>query len=1184
MAGRWQVWIDRGGTFTDCIGVDPVTGHLKVAKVLSSDRAPIDGVRQLLGLEPGSPIPPVVMRMGTTMATNALLQRRGRRVALLITRGFRDLLVIGDQSRPELFALRIERPAPLYEDVVEVDARADSEGRVLQRPTVHDVEQRLRTLREQGYDSLAIAVLNGHRCPSLEQGLGAVAERCGFLHIVLSHELSSETGFLARASTACLDAYLTPLLQDYLRGLHRDLPGSDIKLMQSGGGLVESSRFRGAASLLSGPAGGVVACARVVEHLGLQQGIGLDMGGTSTDVCRIGPGGTYEQAQEHDVAGVRVRAPMVSVHTVAAGGGSLCQLRDGRLVVGPESAGAVPGPLCYGAAEAKHLTITDVNLALGRLLPDRFPFPLDHGRVSSSLQELGKKTGLIPESVAEGFFRIANARMAEAIRQVSVRCGFDPREHHLIVFGGAGGQHACALARLLKVRSVILHPLAGVFSAVGIGQADVRWQESADLGDRELTADALASLSLHRVRLEHLVREGFRRQHHVDDPPDLEVSIELRYPQADARFAVGLGTVSDMRRDFEGQHRRRFGYVRATDALHIVAMRVTGIARTRARTLMAEAMAGAKKTNTATRLFCEGVWHDDVPVLWRGDLLEGERHQGPLLVLEQTGTIVVEPGFVVEVGADGILTLRECGSFVSHSVTMARDPVSLELAHHAFGAIAEQMGEVLRRTARSTNIRERLDFSCAVFDAAGALVANAPHIPVHLGAMAETVRCLLEEEGPLEQGDVYVSNDPARGGSHLPDVTVVTPVHDEDGTLLGHVACRGHHADIGGITPGSMPPFSSTIEEEGIILPALRVICQGSWEGESLLACLQRGPHPARDPAQNLADVEAQVAANLMGRDLLLELAGRWGKDVLAAQMSHLQDNAAETIAAAIAALPDGERHFRDSLDDGSVIQVRLVVAGDRLTIDFSGTAEVSTTNLNAPKAVTTAAVLYALRLLAGRPIPLSSGCLRHIDIRIPAGSLLDPPPGAAVVAGNVETSQRIVDVLLAAFGLQAASQGTMNNLTLGDETFGYYETSAGVSGAGRGYDGVSGVHTHMTNTRITDPEVLEARFPLRVRRFSLREKSGGAGRWQGGNGVVRELEATAKLQGAMVSERRTTRPFGLAGGEPGASGKVLVRGEEIAGRATFQLEPGDTITVLTPGGGGYGAVVPQSSYRAVPN
>ncbi|MCP4003319.1 MAG: 5-oxoprolinase [bacterium] len=1176
-SGRWEFWIDRGGTFTDCLGRDPEDGRLRVAKVLSSDRAPLDGMRQILSLAPDAPIPPCDIRMGTTIATNALLERKGADCALLITRGFRDLLRIGTQARPHIFDLQIVQPEVLYREVLEVDARCDASGRVLQRPDVGELRARLAAVRGSGIDSLAIVLLHAYRSFDLERELGEAARELGFAHVALSHEVAAEIGMLGRGDTTCVDAYLTPLIRDYVRTLEAELPGSRLRIMQSSGGLTDTQRFRGPHAILSGPAGGVVAYAHVAREAGLAGAIGFDMGGTSTDVSRFD--GEFERVYETETAGVRVRAPMMAIHTVAAGGGSICRYDGYRFSVGPESAGASPGPLCYGHPDARELSVTDINIALGRVRPERFPFPLQVERVERALGELAdrlrehghERTNL---EIASGFLEIANANMAQAIRQVSVARGYDVRDYALVVFGGAGGQHACALARRLGMRKIVFHPYAGVLSAYGMGLADVSWHGELDLGrislaDSELEPKLQAAFeNLEQKGLEVLQKEeGFARER-------IEVirRLDLRYRGTETALTL---TEAGRDRDaaFEVLHRRRFGYARAQHPVEAVVARIEVLGK-QAQHGSSPAIASQSgvPAEKRIRMFSAGSLCDGVPVHRREDLQPGEKLAGPALVLEATGTIVVDRGFELELDASGAITLSDLqGAESLDRVAESVDPVQLEIFNNLFMSIAEQMGTVLRRTALSTNIRERLDFSCAVFDSGAGLVANAPHIPVHLGAMGESVQAVLRIHPNPEPGDVFATNDPAGGGSHLPDITVVTPVHEADGILRFFVASRGHHADIGGITPGSMPPFSRTLEEEGVVLRGLRIVRGGVLDEELLFDALRSAAHPARNPQENLADLEAQIAANTIGVRLLGEMSERYGEPVVRAYMQHVQDNAAAKVAEEIGRLDDGEHRFEDALDDGTPIAVRLSVRGESMKIDFAGTGAELAGNLNAPRAVTVAAVIYVLRALVGEDIPLNSGCLRPVEIEIPEGSLLSPSAGAAVCGGNVETSQRVVDVLLGALGKLSGSQGTMNNLTFGNERFGYYETIGGGAGAGDGFDGASGVHTHMTNTRITDPEILESRFPVRLHQFSLRAGSGGAGRWRGGDGLVREIEFLEDMRVSVLSERRARAPFGLKGGREGLPGRNLCDESELPGKTSLEVPAGGIVRIETPGGGGFG-------------
>ncbi len=1171
-SGRWQFWIDRGGTFTDCIGVDPESGAAHVAKLLSSDRAPLDGIRRILGLRDREAIPACDIRMGTTLATNALLERKGAPCALLITRGFRDLLEIGTQARPEIFDLEIRKPGVLYSEVVEVDARADAAGRVLTRPDAGDVRRALAPLLERGLTSLAVVVLHAYAAPELERELGAIARELGFAHVGLSSDVAAEIGVTARGDTACVDAYLTPLIRDYVDTLLSELPGSNLRIMQSSGGLTDARRFRGPHAILSGPAGGVVAYARIATAAGEPRAIGFDMGGTSTDVSRFE--GEFERVYETETAGVRIRTPMMAIHTVAAGGGSVCRYDGYRMLVGPESAGALPGPLCYGHPDARELTVTDVNLALGRIQPDRFPFELERARVDRALAALAARLpgGRAPADVAAGFFAIANANMAEAIRQVSVARGYDVRDYALVVFGGAGGQHACALAKRLGIRRILFHPYAGVLSAYGMGLADVSWHGERDLGRGSLDAQLLREASGVFDALEARGRKALAADGFGDSAVEVMRRIDLRYAGTETSLTLRLDAAEPLTAAFEALHRRRFGYARPGHPIEAVVARVEVLGRSPAPPEPPRPR-GTHVVLRSARMYSDGAFVDDVPVLRREDLAVGRTVDGPALILEDIGTIVVDRGFRFRTDAHGRIEVEDVSShaIAGDEVDVRVDPVQLEIFNNLFMSIAEQMGTVLRRTALSTNIRERLDFSCALFDPRGDLVANAPHIPVHLGAMGETVRAVIEARPDPEPGDVFASNDPAWGGSHLPDITVVTPVHDRDGTLRFFTASRGHHADVGGITPGSMPPFSHTLAEEGVCLRALRVVRGGRLDEAAILDALGAGPYPARSPRDNLSDLEAQIAANRKGEALLGEMVERYGVGTVLAYMQHVQDNAAAKVADEIARLPDGEYAFEDAMDDGTPVCVRIGVSGSQMHVDFSGTGPESDGNLNAPRAVSMAAVLYVLRALVGEPIPLNSGCLRHVEVTIPEGSLLSPSPGRAVAGGNVETSQRVVDVLLGALGRLAACQGTMNNLTFGDAHFGYYETVGGGAGAGPGFDGASGVHTHMTNTRITDPEVLEARFPVRLVEFGLRPDSGGAGRQRGGDGIVREIEFLAPMRVSLLSERRARAPFGLAGGAAGKPGCNLVNGRDVGGKGSFEVAAGDRVRVETPGGGGYG-------------
>ncbi|HEY3667566.1 MAG TPA: hydantoinase B/oxoprolinase family protein, partial [Polyangiaceae bacterium] len=1021
-----------------------------------------------------------------------------------------------------------------------------------------------------------------HRSGTLELEVAELAEQAGIVHISLSHQLAPRLGLLCRGDTASVDAYLTPRLERYLATLQAELPGSTLRLMQSSGGLCDVAHFRGPNALLSGPAGGSVALAHIAQTLARRQVLGFDMGGTSTDVSRFA--GELERRYEHEVAGVRVVAPMLAIHTVAAGGGSVCRLRDTRLTVGPDSAGSDPGPLCYGKPNATELTVSDVNLALGRLLPHRFPFSLRAEPALGALAAIARELcnaghAATPEGVAEGFFEIANRNMAEALRKVSVARGFDVREHALVVFGGAGGQHACALAQLLEMPEVVFHPLAGVLSAYGIGLADISHHLSQDAEARPLDAALLAELSPSFLTL-----EGRARAIVLDQGGDADVEcisrVDLRYAGTETTLTLTLDSAEGLARRFHQDHALTFGHCRPGALLELTTLRVEARRRSTLDRVALPGLASGPLPPAARQgtLWHRGQRYDRVPVYDREALTQGARICGPALIAEAVATIVVDPGFELECRADGILVARpntelRTRLLASPSTAAAGpDPVLLEVMSNAFMSIAEQMGHTLQRTAQSTNIRERLDFSCAIFDRAGGLVANAPHIPVHLGAMSESIRAVIAAHPELAPGDVFITNDPALGGSHLPDLTVVLPIHDDAGRLCFFSATRGHHSDIGGITPGSMPAFSSHLGEEGCVFSALCVASAGSLDRELILRTLSSGPFPARRPLENLADLEAQIAAARTGARILHELVREQGSSRVEHYMQAVQDLAADSVARKIAALPSGRRSFRDQLDDGTRIGVDVSVTDGRLELDFSSCDPETEGNLNAPRAVTLAAVLYVLRSLVGRAIPLNSGCLRHVTVRIPERCILNPSPGRAVAGGNVETSQRVVDVLLAALNAAAASQGTMNNVSFGQRDFGYYETIAGGAGAGPTFDGASAVHTHMTNTRITDPEVIEQRFPVRVLEFSVRRGSGGEGQFRGGDGACREYEFLQTMTVSLLSERRECAPFGLAGGTAGAPGRNLRNGQPVPGHVTFEVAAGDRLRIETPGGGGYGS------------
>lgn len=1185
---RYEAWIDRGGTFTDCVLIDRLTGERRLTKVLSSDDAPLVGLRQLLDLSPDAPVPPCDVFMGTTLATNALLERKGARTALVITRGFADILAIGDQTRPELFALSIPPRQQLQRWTFEVNARLDAAGDVLESPSDEDLASLVARLVAVGATSVALVCMHASVRPEFERGLRArlldhfpsgQAPR-----IYCSSESLAEQGLLSRAGACVVDAYVSPLLDAYLGHLQSALPGSRLQLMQSSGGLCPPTQFRGPQALLSGPAGGVVAAERIAAETGSVRLVSLDMGGTSTDVALVL--GYCDLRRETSIGGIPLRSPTLDIHTVASGGGSVCDFDGYRLVVGPESTGAVPGPLCYGLAGRRpddmRVAITDVNLILGRLASDFFPFPLDVEAARRGLtlvaDKIGLHTGQRPalDHLASDFSRLVTVQMAEAIRSVVLSRGLDVQSVDLLIFGGAAGQHACDVARYLGIRQIHAHRLSGVLSAYGIGHADTLWQKEQDGRRRELTAEVHSTLDDEFEALEVQGRRSYTSPSQSE--PTAERWVELRYRGTDAAISVRFGERGETLSRFHAEHQVRFGYARPDDPVEVALLR----SQLRWRRRETRSRGAAHGADPAYPRRSQVVALSDgeqraVPVYYATDLPDDSALEGPALVLDPTGTLLVDEGFRLEMRGDLISLVDH----VPRPFSMGDRAARTALLGHRFTAIATQMGEALRRSASSTNIRDRMDFSCAVFDRDASLIANAPHIPVHLGAMSATVRALKELHPVMHPGDSYVSNDPALGGSHLPDITVVTPVFDRDRVLLGFTASRGHHADIGGISPGSMPAHSTALEEEGIVLSGLLLVSQGSLLEDSVTEALSSGPHPARNPAENLADLKAQLAANQVGARLLLDLATELSRAALHDGMQDLCALAERWLADSLTQLVTGKHHFKDEMDDGTTIAVTIFVDPTGLVIDFEGSSPAQPSNINAPYAVTLASILYVLRALVAQPIPLNDGCLRRVEVKLPEASVVNPGPDCAVAAGNVETSQRIVDVLLGALGLCAASQGTMNNLSLGNASFGYYETIAGGSGAGPGWHGASAVHSHMTNTKITDPEMMEARFPLRVRSFSVRRASGGDGLYRGGDGVVREIEALAPLRYSLITDRRVTEPFGQAGGSPGARGRNFVDGRPVPGRTEGDIAPGSIIRIETPGGGGYGVAPPVSASPA---
>jgi 5-oxoprolinase (ATP-hydrolysing) len=1196
MAG-WQFWIDRGGTFTDIVARDPA-GYLSTHKLLSENPgryqdAAIAGIRLVLGLSHDAPIPPGLVesvKMGTTVATNALLERKGVRTLLIVERGFADLLRIGNQARPRLFDLKITLPTLLYETVAEVGGRVDAEGHEIEPLDESGAKLVLAEARARGIEAVAIVRMHAWRYPAHEQSLTDLAREAGFSQVSASHQVSPLLRIVPRGDTTVVDAYLSPLLRRYVDRVESELKDVRLFFMQSNGGLAEAHHFQGKDAILSGPAGGIVGAARTAAMAGLERIISFDMGGTSTDVALYA--GAFERAFETEVAGVRMRAPMMAINTVAAGGGSILHFDGARFRVGPDSAGADPGPTCY--RRGGPLTVTDANLCVGKIQPAHFPsifgpngdLPLDaetvRAKFAALADDVAAATGTRrdPREIAEGFIRIAVANMANAIRQVSVQKGHDATTFALQCFGGAGGQHACLVADELGMETVFIHPYAGVLSAYGMGLADqtVLREQATEL---PLGPDTLSESVGVADRLEKDALAELRSQGAAMERVSVTRRVHLRYAGTEAALPIPLGAVEEMTAAFTEAHRARFGFATPGRGLVAEAVAVEAIASGEAvQEAPAPSRAGGKPAPVDHIEIWSGAAVHATPVFERTTLCAGDRIAGPALIREANATTVLEPGWEAEVTRLDHLLLRRVAARASRTGdSTAPDPVLLELFNNLFMNVAEQTGAVLQNTSQSVNIKERLDFSCAIFDAEGRLVANAPHVPVHLGAMGESVRTVLRNRrGTLRAGDAVALNNPFNGGTHLPDVTVITPVFDPGGSEIRFfVGNRGHHADIGGITPGSTPPASRTLEEEGVVIDDFLLVEVGHFRETELRALLTSARFPARSPDVNVADIKAQVAANEKGVQELRRVAEQHGWDVVRAYMRHVMDNGEESVRRVIDRIGDGA--FRYTMDDGSPLCVRVSVdrTARSAVVDFEGTGPQRADNFNAPPAVTRAAVLYVFRCLVGSDIPLNDGCLVPIDIRIPPGTFLSPAPGAAVVAGNTEVSQATCNALFGALGAIACSQATMNNFLFGDATRQYYETICGGTGAGPDFDGTSAVQTHMTNTRMTDPEVLELRYPVILEAFAIRRGSGGEGRWRGGDGARRRLRFREPMTAVIVASRRTVAPFGLAGDGDGAPGRQWVeradgRRETLPGMAHAELEPGDTFVIETPGGGGYGA------------
>lgn len=1199
--GRWQFWIDRGGTFTDIVGRRP-DGRLVTHKLLSDNPeqyadAAVAGIRHLLGLQAGQAITAEqvdCVKMGTTVATNALLERKGEPTLLVTTAGFRDALRIAYQNRPRLFDRHIVLPELLYAQVIEARERVGAQGELIEALHAVDLKLQLQSAYQAGLRSVAIVFLHGYRYSEHEKVAAQLARETGFTQVSTSHQTSPLMKFVSRGDTTVVDAYLSPILRRYVDRVASEMPGVRLYFMQSSGGLADTQAFQGKDAILSGPAGGIVGMARTAQLAGCERVIGFDMGGTSTDVSHFA--GEFEREFETQVAGVRMRAPMMSIHTVAAGGGSILSFDGSRFRVGPQSAGANPGPASY--RRGGPLAVTDANLMLGKIQPSWFPKvfgpsgeqALGLEPVQEQFADLARRSGRSAEEVAEGFIRIAVEQMANAIKKISVARGYDVTRYTLQCFGGAGGQHACLVADALGMTRVLVHPLAGVLSAYGMGLADQNLIREQSV---ECPLDE-SGLNLLAQQLDRLADEAAQALSGQTGSAQAQVRrrVHLRYEGTDTALVVPFGARAAIESAFESAYRQRFAFLMQRKRLIVEAVSVEAVVPGQAPGEVSHALqaAGPAPVRERVRMYSAAQWHEAALVV-REDLRPGDCVPGPAIIAERNATTVVEPQWQARVTElDHLLLERTVPRAQRHAVGTQVDPVLLEVFNNLFMNIAEQMGLQLQNTAYSVNIKERLDFSCALFNQQGHLIANAPHMPVHLGSMGESIQTVMgENRGRMQPGDVYVLNDPYHGGTHLPDVTVITPVFLE-GLVepVFYVGSRGHHADVGGLTPGSMPPFSTCIEEEGVQIRNFKLVEAGRLREAEMIALLKSGAYPSRNPQQNLADLKAQIAANEKGVAELRRMVTEFGLEVVQAYMRHVQDNAEESVRRVITRLRDGR--FTLPLDNGAQIQVAVRVDSHSRSaeIDFSGTSPQLSNNFNAPRAVCMAAVLYVFRTLVDDDIPLNAGCLKPLKVIIPEGSMLNPLPPASVVAGNVETSSCITNALFGALGVMAGGQPTMNNFTFGNDRYQYYETISGGSGAGGlfdergeltgGFDGTAVVQTHMTNSRLTDPEVLEFRFPVRLDSYEIRKGSGGAGRWRGGDGGVRRIRFLEPMTAAILSNGRVHPAFGAAGGQPGVVGiNTVIRGdtrrEVVPHIGQVHMQTGDVFEIQTPGGGGFGPV-----------
>ncbi len=1199
----WQFWVDRGGTFTDIVARRP-DGSLETRKLLSENPeqyrdAAVQGIRDCLELTAGEPVPEGVIdavKMGTTVATNALLERKGDRTLLLMTKGFGDLLRIGYQNRPRIFDLNIRLPEMLFERVGEIDERVDAQGDVVRPFDETGTREVLQKAYYDGIRAVAIAFMHGYKMPDHEKQAAGIAEDIGFTQISTSHGTSPLMKLVGRGDTTVVDAYLSPILRRYVGQVRDALDNGTetedrkrLLFMQSSGGLTDADLFQGKDAILSGPAGGVVGMVKTAEHAGHEKLIGFDMGGTSTDVCHYA--GQFERSLETEIAGVRMRAPMMNIHTVAAGGGSILSFRDGRFQVGPESAGADPGPACY--RRGGPLTVTDCNVLLGKLQPQHFPHVFGPGadealdtdavreKFAEMAQMIADDTGEAPkplEEVAEGFLRIAVENMARAIKKISVERGYDVTGYTLNCFGGAGGQHACLVADSLGMKRVFLHPFSGVLSAYGMGLAEVRGLRQVQF-DRTLSPDSHDEAEGLLGDMADEAKSELRAQGNAENDMTTVAQALLRYSGSHQTLAVDFGAEAGMREAFESAHKQLYGFADSARDVYFEALTLEAIG--------AQSALPEDKTETSDStpdpidrvdMVADGA-ATQTPLYDRETLRHGHVIDGPAIIREETGTVIVEPEWRARVDAFANLVLeRAVPRKGSENIGKTADPVMLEVFNNLFMSIAEQMGATLAKTAYSVNIKERLDFSCALFDPEGGLVANAPHVPVHLGSMGEAVRTVIRENPDMQAGDVFMLNAPFNGGTHLPDVTVITPVFDTDEeTVLFYVGSRGHHADIGGRTPGSAPPDSTHIDEEGVLIDNFKMVDRGRFLEEATRALLASGAYPCRNIDDNVADLLAQMAANETGAREVRKMLDQFGVDVVQAYMHHVQDNAEESVRRVIDKLKAGHNVYE--LDSGATIKVDISVDREARTakLDFTGTSPQDDGNYNAPLSICRAVALYVFRTLVGSDIPLNEGCLKPLNLIVPEGCFINPQYPAAVIAGNTEVSQSIADALYGALGVIAGSQGTMNNHIWGNDTFQNYETICGGTGAGPDFDGTDAVHSHMTNTRMTDPEVLEWRFPVRIEEFTIRQGSGGEGRHRGGNGITRKLRFLEPMTTTVLTSHRVVPPRGMEGGAPGALGRnAIIRQdgtrEELGGNDMAEVAEGDVFVMETPGGGGYGA------------